>query len=458
MDEVERRWQSKILRRELKRQANNIEGLAVNLTQLDDYATRTPPRLCELIKIVCRIVSEALDSTPDTQLQKLSMLLCLIGEHLRYAERSRVAHTPWSMIEAVEAFMQRFIGARSSFVIRPQWNYNYANEGRLVENYIRLLEALTWIPSENISSALQPFRDRSIYWISFPRVERLNALLHAAWAHELGHTIATRWLDGYFAHFWSAVAAEVDASARRRYEIPPEAQQDLFADVEIERKIASDVNIARRVTEHALTELIADAFALHVMGPAWFAAAVEISTRQDMDCGPLGGSLYPPWRYRLRLMGSSLKQEIDAVRDRFQFSHFVQWIDESIAVVNSQSDSVLEQSFLTAIPYRHIANHWTIVVQQSLEGIKRYSLAESANAISMLVRRLENMVPPNEYGSWPETTHAKFEDIVNAGWIRKYSIIASDKNPDDSIRTLSLLLLKGIESAHLQSVYAGVLP
>lgn len=500
-------WRSEVLRRELRRQARNIIGVAESLEQLDDYATRTPPLLCRLIRGTADVVMRNIEACPSSQLQHLGVLLGLMGEHLRYVERSQVAHTPWSMVEAVEAFMGRYVPGNVSFIIRPQWSYNYANESQFVESYKKWIEAFTFIPEDQRTAVLIPFKEKQIYLISFPRVERLNALLHCAWAHELGHTIAAKWLNGYFKHIWSSIGQKVEEQARRDLEpLATSGQQELFARTKLEQQVARIVRGAMECTRQALTELIADAFALHVLGPAWFSAAAEIASRSELDSPPTTSAYYPPWRYRLRMMARHVQPELAALESQYEraageatkarnehtlaveklaqasaqeglqnevmakvkvakaeadakgreaecLSTYIRWLRMTLSILETRADeTVINRDLQTSVAYKEIEDKWDAIRSTALESVSKYNFVVSLPRLLELVERLQRQIPPNEHGKWPHVVPASFEDILNAGWIQKLRIVGQ---PDEieQITIVNQLVLKAIEVSYLQQVY-----
>jgi len=512
--EAETTWRSEVLLRELRRQARSIVGVAESLEQLDDYATRTPPLLCQLIRETADVVVKNIDACPSSQLQHLGVLLGLMGEHLRYVERSQVAHTPWSMVEAVEAFMGRYVVGNVAFIIRPQWSYNYANESQFVASYRKWIEAFTFIPEDRRAAVLRPFDDKQIYLISFPRVERLNALLHCAWAHELGHTIAATWLNGNFNRIWSVIGQKVDEQARKDLEpAVNDAQQDLFARTRLEGQVARIVRQAMECTKQALTELIADAFALHVLGPAWFSAASEIASRSELDSPPISSAFYPPWRYRLRLMSKHLQPDLTALenlqqqaevaamhaeggyatalftlavftlvqaeaqqdvetkakvasevarmkaeaetkrREAERLPAYVQWLRTTLSILETREDeAVINRDLGTSIAYKEIEGQWETIRSTALDSISKYDFITGLPIILELVDRLQNQIPPNEHGKWPNVAPASFEDVLNAGWIQKLRVVRHTEAIEE-IAVLNQLVLKAVEVSHLQRVY-----
>jgi hypothetical protein len=448
-------WATKTLRLELDRQATSIGGLARKLQDLDDYPTDAPAGLCRAIGTIFVAIKEHLPSAPDAHLRNLCWLFDVLSQHLRYAERSRVAHVPWSMVEAAESFLRRYAGQDNVFIIRPQWAYNYGNEAGFISFYKRSLKALHWIPADRYET-LWPGRDSdpSVFCFSFPRSQRLNVLLHANFAHELGHIFAARWLDTKFPQFWGPIEEKVRQASGAEFDAEY-GSDDLFRQVLREKRIAVDVDRAMDVARGAIRELISDAVGIHVLGMAAYSAALESASRLDLDATPLAAEGYPPWRYRLRLMWNMIEPAVRTLEaGGSQFTPYLSWLRSASQSLSAYSDrAILDQHLRTKYAYASIDAEW--------ENIRREALADLGVAFServriehivALVRRLEQEIPPNEYGEWPSLAPATFEEILNAGWVRKLALI-SDAYDEAAFDNLNRLVLKAIESSQLQQTY-----
>ena len=94
-------WRSAVLRRELLRHTCSLEGLAAKLEEAEDYPTETAITFCKLIRLTAQLISSKLDSAPAEKLPYIYTILRSMGEQLRFAERSRIEQTPWSMVQAL---------------------------------------------------------------------------------------------------------------------------------------------------------------------------------------------------------------------------------------------------------------------------------------------------------------------------------------------------------------------
>jgi hypothetical protein len=457
---MEQKWRHAVLRTELRQNAIAIRDLATKL-QNDSYPTEAPAALCALIAASARTVSKHLDDAPDEQLPFVHDFLCTIGEHLRYVERSQTKHTPWSMVDSGESFLRAQIGSDARFIIRPQWAYNYKIVGEFASNYRRRLEALYWIPSADWQEDFaKPVR---VYCISFPRIERLNALLHTNWAHEVGHIVAQEWSTAHFGTFWAATVQPLMVAEYKRIQarVPKDEKQ---LDMVPDNQESTFLQTAMSVTSRALSEMIADAVSVHLLGPAALAAAIEVAARYDIDMSPTQSSAYyPTWRYRLQLMGSYCKNDIETLARKAasepRYAHFLPFCTFLTEVMDSMKEEVFAPyDSRASIPYAEIAKQWPRISPVALGSLlgfpaSAYSLSTEMEHVSDLVGKLAERIPPNEYGTWPNTQPARLQDILNAAWVQKAALRAAKRTDAETLDVLHRLVLKAIESSRVHDVY-----
>jgi len=467
----EDRWRENILRYQLRLRAESIKRLATKLEHSGDFPTETPKKLAQLIKHSADVVGGHLVTAPADQLRHVNLLLCLIGEQLRFVERSRVANTPWSMIHGTEEFLKRQAKTPSEFIIRPQWSYNYNLMGEFVEVSRTNIQALTWIPIGTWEQLIGELAQQKLYCISFPRIERLNCLLHANWGHEVGHIIASAWIESSFAQLWQTEETQIKNAIEHAIRQNPPPLDPLFADIFIQQIVAEQANTAMQAAKQGLTELICDAIGVHLLGPAALAAAAEFSTASSMDENPLTCNMYPPWRYRLRLMVEECKEDlkphtIKLKSDEINYpgpiiDPFYNWLREIIDLVKDRGDiQSLQATITTREAYRVIEANWERIRTEALELLPQesrepYQLLQEVRIIEELVIRLEQDTPPNELGTWPENSAACLEDILNAAWV--FKIKKMGENPRwgsaDDFEKLFRLVLKATEVSFVHSTF-----
>ncbi len=463
-------WREAILRRELRRNAECLSRLVEKLRYGEDYVTETP--LYRLLGTTARFIAESIQNAPPDELQLVNYLLCQTAEYLRYAERSRVAHSPWSMVQTVEDFLRRQVGTRNDFIIRPQWAYNYGINIGFVEVYRTSLASFHWFPYQDWEKALGIHKDERIFCISFPRLERLNCLSHALWGHEIGHVIADTWVATDFLAFWQAQEPTIRAALQAEYANSPIPIDPLFKQAAIAQWVSAGVDEAMKVAQDGVTELICDAIGVHLFGPAALAASAEFCARFSLDESPLDAEHYPPWRYRLRLMLQSCDEDLqphsikrgkgDPLIYPGAFAGpFVTWLEDVRRLTLVTTDqTILTGRTITKEVYKAIDANWQSIkvsVLSSLPSKSRspYRLHKRLPQIQDLVDRLKAALPPNESGNWPHASPASLEDIINAAWAYKLLMIA--ENPSwgaaDEFERLFRLALKGIESSYVHKAF-----
>ncbi len=475
----ENHWRENILRSQLQVKAETIKRLAAKLEYIGDFPTETPTNLSRLIRDSAQLVGQHLDTTPADQFMNVNFLLCSIAEHLRFIERSRVPNTPWSMVQATEQFLKQQAGASSDFIIRPQWSYNYNLTGEFVEVYRTNIKALTWIPTNIWEASIGTLSQHKIYCISFPRIERLNCLLHANWGHEVGHILASDWIESNFAQLWQAeetqIRNKIEQEIQQEIQRNPPPVDPLFAKFVAQEMSADQVKDAMQAAKQGLTELICDAIGVHLFGPAALAAAIEFSAPLSIDESPLKCDMYPPWRYRIRKMVEMCEQDLQESSVELNVDNvkypgpiikpFWNWLRDTTYLVQNTADmQSVDSTISTREAYRVIQSKWQQIRGQALkllpkESREPYRLFRRLRTIEDLVQKLEQDTPPNEVGRWPMNSPASLEDILNAAWVFKLRKISNDPNWGslDDFEKLFRLVLKAMEVSFVHSTFGSEL-
>ena len=471
----EDKWREEILRRELVVQASVLANLAAKLEHGEDFPTATPPRLCRLFEETAKIIGNYIPSAPAKHLRIVNNVLCTIAEYLRFIERSRMTQTPWSMVQAAEAFLKRQAGKECEFIIRPQWAFNYGIVGEFVEVCREMIRLLPWIPLADWEKAVGEIGRRRIYCLSFPRIQRLNCLSHASWGHEVGHIIALRWLNKEFQNLWAKEKPKIRKAIEKDVLANPPPVEPLLKDLYIQDVVVNKLMCAADVARQGLEELLCDAIGVHLLGPAALAAACEFSARYYLDESPLQRGQYPPWRYRLRLMLEECEEDLKNCKPAAStdleypgplLKEYILWLKEvSLLVADNKDEQVLKGDVITRVVYSLIEKRWPSIRKAVLKLLPKnssrpYRLRERVAIINDLITKIEEGIPPNEEGVWPSTTVATFEDVLNAGWAFKMTKVRTQSGwgSAEDCQGLFCLLLKGMESSFVQSTFGTRLP
>lgn len=459
-------WRDIELRREVRRCATGLSKLAKTIQLTEDFITPTPRKLAALISEAAGLIAEAVEKrVPTAELAAVNSFLSNAALHLRFVERARVQQTPWSLVQPAEELLKLVAGPGTHFIIRPTWSYNYSIRGDFWGLYRRYLESLKWFSLDIVKKRIGISDSESIYCVSFPRIERANALLHTWWGHEVSHILVARWIMDKFNAEWKAAEPEVKNKFEPGVRASPPPAGELFKERAIKDEIAKLTNATRIVAQQGITELLCDHVGEHLFGPATLASTLEFAARFSLDAPPESSSQnYPPWRYRIRQIVLSCNTDLE---DHPEIGYpppklkpFVEWLRKAKSMANSKSDEIrIQNKPVTNQAYDFITTHWNdattnVIGMLPPELSKPYRLFERYANVVSLIDRIEQRLPPNTVGDYPGSP-ASLQDILCAGWAYKALQIQRDPawGTYDDFELMSNLVLKGIESSFVHATW-----
>jgi hypothetical protein len=459
-----------VQRAELRRHARSVARLAATLEEADDFPTDTARNFCTIIRKSAEIIEERISSAPHDRLGHVHLALATLGEDLRFAERSRIEHTPWSLVQATESLLQSQIGPAYRFIIRPQWSYNYGIIGDLMADYRKLFRGLAdWISVREWEEKIGDLAAQRIFAISFPRVEKINVLTHANWGHEVGHILAAEWIRKEFDQFWNAARTGIEADIRAWVVANPPAGPNT-PPLLLDAYIAKYVDDTLTLTRTSLKELISDAVGAHLFGPVALASLGEFSSRFALDRNPVDGRGYPPWRYRLRNIAAMVMPGIMAANKAHWHKSLVAystWLERWSELTSATPDRTTIQSDIRSRKgYELLESQWSQIREKVLGYLLHdpqlpyslpYRLQDRHDVVGELIHRIDSGVPPNETGVWPDTQSAAMADIWNAAWASKVHLLAhaSDPDFDEDLENIFRLTLKAVESSFVHRAFGS---
>lgn len=428
-----------------------------------EFPAQAPVELCALLEGVARKATDRIpklsaDSPQHaiSQAELLALLAREIVEHVRYAERAVTLETPWSMVETIAESGRSLHGSGVSFIVRPKWSYNYSLVGEFVGYYLDKLQTL--FPQSKPSDLLKRPVNQ-IYVISFPRLEKTNALLHACFAHELGHFISARWL-----------ASELPESGlldKVKGRLVSYIKQDTQDPVAIASRLAGLQSEADFALKRGLDELLADVAAVMLFGPCVLFAMCQIATRSALAEAPSeGNEYYPPWGYRLhevlRVAEKDVLSEAALILEDNGFDKAREHVDhffrEMAVFIGTKSDSFGLKTWPPAIRYAYevIDAELSSLVRWVREALAEMKYEPDAKHLAHLCMDLDAGLPPLVMAGQEEIP-TDFRDILNAGWLylitRMKETTSSLGNEREEYRKqrrgVDLLVLKAIESSYL---------
>jgi hypothetical protein len=277
----------------------------------------------------------------------------------------------------------------------------------------------------------------------FPAAEKDNVLLHANLCHEVGHELLTaaRWADRFL-----AVLPGDDAIRALAGEIQPRDEYAKLSDAEKETVLTTLVaNTGRQYRDNGvltnwLGELLCDAVAICVLGPAAaFATAELLRLKLGRDRDRFNRT-HPRWALRIELQRLHLGDwEGEARPPTFEdlledYPTAYKYLEETqadfvgepgtIAELQLENDrdlgyrierseafyAALEQALRNKLPeILQVVRDWL-----APRGLL-YTPADFKGEVPALITKLEALLPPSTVGGFGTEKPASYASIMNAG-------------------------------------------
>lgn len=442
-----------------------LQGLLQRLDELSvsDYPAETPNELIRFLQDFLEVIGDATDKTAsEDQLRQLSLLIKKLAEFLDWLDNAHTGQTPRSLTKV----LKHLIGGLSSgsrVIVRPQAQYNYSIFDlqkllcSLVETYVPHSRQATF--DEHLSTPLK--------LISFPRIERDNVLAHAIFGHELGHPLASEFLELEE----QKEAYKVDQSAVQQKivafvdSIPAAAGADATKKFEYQTLVFKNV---LQIRKRAMEELVSDAVGILIFGPSAFFAMFELLWGASWDAPPVQSEWYPPSRMRIRLM-LRLMDDLKILDDLWLIKGEVNvgaYVDATRGFVEQARELVKDHSDEDAINgdmVLKIAYDWmntsladAIRFAQDRTGSMSFRVQPAVEQLSSLIRRLELGIPPNEVGDPKAPVTVDYRTSLLAAWMFKFRGISpktGETLSSDEIGDLYMQTMRAIEFVILRTEY-----
>lgn len=298
----------KILRGEIYCRLVTIKKYYYNLLN-QTFPTEGSRSLVKLVIKITNILQKQYEQYSIGQIKHIGTLCCGFEAWCGYLFESRITNVPWSIIPALEEIFKN-IKKNFQFAICPIWEFNYKITKK---NVIEELKKIARIPN-----FLFEFKDKTVfdkevekffeeypeglYFILFPKLERLSALHFALLGHEIGHTFAQKWkimnFQGFVKNF------KLEDKFNEIAEEESKTNQNILK-TDVYRKFK--VNYYFEVTRKILMELISDIFGSYIFGDSSLIALYLFALRTDLDSINKWEYGYLSLRYRLKLINDSLE-------------------------------------------------------------------------------------------------------------------------------------------------------
>jgi len=354
----------------------------------------------------------------------------------------------------------------------PRWDLNYGIRG--FQDFVRgTLEEN--FPANFISTDIQisPESPEWFVFITYPRSESRNSLLHPNLIHELGHLVDLQ------TGISKAIKGKIKIPKRSFTELLQQERQkpDYQADEEDEQR-QKLIDEYIEITEKWLSELISDLVATNLLGPAFFFAFFELSNLTSSINDYSKG--HPSSGLRLRFILEELYQmyvstKLITNKELKQALH-VWYLDLKEKEENGELVPRVSSELLISDPnskyfklvYDTMLYNRSIILQKAREKIKVVSC--DADKLNLeVIYLLNDMVSGKLPCEWldnrsGEKKASDLTSILNAGWLAyltamdKFYCLLDANSGSEKLKALdnfNELLLKAIESGHILAKWPG---
>lgn len=440
------------------------QGLLQRIDELSvsDYPAATPNQVIKFLQDFLGVIdTEIGKAVSEDKLRVLSQLTQDLGMFMQWLDNAHTGQTPRGPVQLLKDMMDG-LTPDSRVIACPRADYNYSilDLGQHINGLVQKFVPLSRQPSfaEHVA--------KPIKLILFPRIERDNILTHAIFGHELGHPIATEFLNTEssnpaFSAAQTTIQKQVDALVAAQSNastMDPVGRLD-----QVTRLVRTVLEIRKR----ALEELISDAVGILLFGPSAFFAMFEVLWVGNWDSQPKHDSWYPPSRMRIR-MGLQLlddlgwPQAIDQMKvDRVAGEYaeaVLEFLDEARGLAATNSDQmVINGDPVLKIAYDWVRNSFSAAITFSQRRVDAATFrAVKVADLPGLIERLQIGVPPNELGNPLDPVTVDYRSALFAAWSFKLCGLNPSSSEPLSARETDRLnqnTLRAVEYILLQDDY-----
>lgn len=402
-------------------------GLLQRIDELSvsDYPAATPNQIIKFLQDFLGVIDAEIDkAVSEEMLRFLSQITQGLGMFVQWLDNAHTGQTPRGLVQLLKDMMDG-LAPDSRVIACPRADYNYS--------ILDLGQELRGLVEKFVPYSKQPvFTDhlaKPIKLILFPRIERDNILTHAIFGHELGHPIATEFLnaevsDAAYAAAQTTIQQQIDAYVATQ---PNAATMDAVQKLDLVTRIFRTV---LEIRKRALEELISDAVGIILFGPSAFFAMHEVLWVGNWDSLPKHDGWYPPSRMRLRLALQLLddlgwpqaidQMKADAIAGEYALAA-LGFVSEARTLAGTNPD---EQA-INGSPVLKIAYDWmrgsfagAIAFAKQRVDVAAFRAASIAD-VPGLIERLQLGVPPNELGNPLAPRSVDYRSALLAAWVFK---------------------------------------
>lgn len=408
------------------------------------------------VKIIEKLI-ERFDKYSQKQLQLINTFTPFLEKICGFLDDSKTINVPWSIIPSLEDLFSK-VKPDTQFVICPLWETNYQIFNRNIIEYLN--ETIISIPGllfdygpnfEDENKSLLEGAPSGIYFVFYPRAERLSVLHFPLLGHEIGHIYALIWLNLNFKEKLISTEIEKKLKSEIDSEIPPNAIDPIFKESYINRRLLEMFETFKRV----LAEIISDIVGAFIFGQSALLSSYIFAVKFGLDDFRALEYGYLSWRFRLYFICKAIKyMGIEKLPSRYiKSNELITEIFRISKVDIEKYDYKQHHRFI-----RHIVKIFDSNLNKVFKDIETFLgnqvYRKNYNEIHQknIFERLQNGITPNSMidGELNETPMG-LRNIVGATWIYVNEISISD-NQEYFQHALcaNLLSIKAIELSHFQ--------
>lgn len=438
---------AKVLRGEIYSRLGTIKKHYERLCKYK-YPTKGAERLRDLTIKIIDVILERFNIYTDTQVSHIATLNCEFEGICGYLSESRISNVPWSIIPTIEKVFES-IHSNNEFVISPLWKSNYQiNIGDVITYYKTVLgsgnlffDAVDKADlNKKISDFLADFTG-GIYFMFYPKLERLSAVHFAILGHEIGHIFAEEWMNASYIKF------------RKKYDFDNEigkiAKKERIAKgIAVSESVYVGVVKARysKIFSRGMKELLSDIYGASIFGDTFIVAEYLFFQRGSIDDVESWEQGYPTDRFRL-------KNAFDAIafikkQNKFPADIKCGWEELILECTKEPSFDGKKDEYIDFFIKKFELEKeelFKAVMAQLKSNI--FTAHVRKDLIDKAVERLLEGIPPNAFlNESGEERPIDFRNILYATTLCHYEKITKElQEYEQQSKIINLLSVKGIE-------------
>lgn len=410
------------------------------------------------VNIIKKII-ERFDIYSYRHLQLINTLFSFFEKICGYLNDSKTKNVPWSIIPSLEDLFTK-IKPNTKFVICPLWETNYKIYNRniieVIDQTLLSVPNLIFDPSDDFVDIKNKFLSdypAGIYFVFYPRTERLSVLHFPLLGHEIGHIYSLTWINDNFRRMIEESDIERLLRKEINSDIPAIVQSEtLFIDNLIENQLLVIYDMYTNI----LAETISDIVGTFIFGPSTLFSSYIFAIKGGFDDFKGLKFGYLPWRFRLNYICNALEY-LGLEYPPTGLDKSYNWVDEIKKTADIDFDKYKysrENRYCKYIASLISSNFNSIC--KSIEGFvgdQNYKNSYDEKLQKNVVERLENGIIPNcIIDDKLKETPIGLRNIVAGTWLHLCELDLADYEKH-CLKSLNanLLSLKAIELSHFQN-------